>query len=163
MTTLTVLKFNSEGGADNALLIDFLAVEGTTRPFFTRLLLKDANPAGRYFAFGFDVPENSGPFTLAYPFGEILPPDGSGRPDLSQIREIELYVTFLSPPIGSHWSTSIDRIRVANVPEPRIHIEIRVVLLSLLVIARSRVSTYVAIRGWRAVDIAPSTCRASSV
>jgi len=111
----------TEGGINNAFLIDFASHHGTEPPQFLRITARDADLSLSYAAFLFQVPFGDSPFTTVIPFSDFaLRGGGQAAPDFSTLHRVVVDFFFLNANDNIQWSAELNRIRigVAPVPEP---------------------------------------------
>jgi hypothetical protein len=104
----------TEGGRNNALLLDFVSVGGPTPP---TLLFVIHDNSDEMFV---DIPSASGPMTLALPFDMFRGRGGGPRiSDFTEVKQIffDFFITnsAADPPGGFF---ELDRIHVGQAPEP---------------------------------------------
>jgi len=113
----------SEGGTNNALLLDVRSLTGLTPP--PRILFwlfDDTVPGLSYVYFMSPVPTSTEPFTLVIPF-ESLRDRGGGSIPATFTHVYELFIRidaneFFGAPEELGWRIELDRIRVGVIPEP---------------------------------------------
>lgn len=129
----------SENGANDALLLDFLSIDGTEPPLFLQFGVWDATHSNTIFLGRIlNLPLSSGPFTSIFPFTSFTTRAGTpALPDLSTVNRIDVSLFFLSPSEGIRWSAQLDRIRMSSVsiPEPY---SLRLGMVGFLVLAGGR-------------------------
>jgi hypothetical protein len=113
----------SEGGRNNALLLDFKSLTGATPPPYIRFWAFDETVPGlSYVRFFTPVPTSSDPFTMVVPF-DSLRNRGSGAVPATFTGVYELLITFqanefFGAPDELGWTVVLDRVRVGAIPEP---------------------------------------------
>ena len=109
----------SEGGRNNAILVDFSNLSATSPPPFFRIGVRDST--GRHFAVRSPVPRSDSPFTLVFRREEFIVRAGPVLPDFSELEFISInfrVLTSTAGPADLDFHAAIDRIRVGFVPEP---------------------------------------------
>lgn len=112
----------TEGGINNALLIDMAIFQGSGTPPALSVLILDANDVFAALIPGAILRSDS-PYTLALPFSSFgfRGGGGTGLADFSSIEMLEVRVRLLqgSRNLDTSWLVQMDRIRVGQiVPEP---------------------------------------------
>jgi len=110
----------SQGGTNDAILFDFLSIDGAEPPIFLRVLVTDdTSRTSRFEARVYNPPSSSGAFTIAMPFSSFTVRGGSpGLPDFTTFKQMDFDFFFQFPSLDIEWSAQLERIRFGRVPEP---------------------------------------------
>lgn len=112
----------TQGGVNNAFLLDFARFAGTEPPDSIGLLLRDGQRGITFFSEILDFSSfesASGAFTAAIPFDSFTVRDGSpGLPNFTEIRTLSFDFWFFVPARDMQWSAELTAIRVGAIPVP---------------------------------------------
>lgn len=106
----------TEGGSNDAVLIDMTIFQGSGIPPALSVLVRDANSTFAAIVSGFSLPSDS-PYTLTLPFSSFgVRGGGVGLAEFSTIDLFEVTVRLLqgSRDPDTNWFVQIDRIRVGR-------------------------------------------------
>jgi hypothetical protein len=108
----------TEGGTNNAVIVDFLSHEGTELPTYFRVFAL-ASPSDSFVSFSNDLHFSADRFSIAFLFTEFSYRGGPpAMPDFSTIRRIFVDFYFLNGTEEISWSAQVDRIRIGRMPVP---------------------------------------------